>query len=214
MITAQEKLFLLKEADNYFDRNPVKPNKYILNAMKFLRPSLNDHVMEIGCGSGATLYKIKSIYGSKVYGLDPSKKATIYAKKKFKLENIYLDTFLNFKLKKKFDIIIDGGFLYVTPNNKINKTLKKISNMMKPNSYFVLWDYDTPYSYINDWKYNKNIKSYKRNYINIINMINNKLYLLSKKQFMLDTGKEIKFYNKKINIDKIITTMIYKKIND
>ena len=212
MVTTQEKLFLLKEADNYFDRNSVKPNKYILNAMKFLQPSLNDHVMEIGCSNGATLSKIKSIYGSKVYGLDPSKKATIYAKKKFKLENIYSDTFLNFKLKKKFDIIIDGGFLHVTPNNIINKTIEKISNMMKANLYFILWNYDTPYSYINDWKYHKNIKSYKRNYINVINTINNKLYLLSKKQFMLGTGKEIKFYNEKINIDKIITTMIYKKI--
>ena len=212
MVTTQEKLFLLKEADNYFDRNSVKPNKYILNAMKFLQPSLNDHVMEIGCGSGATLSKIKSIYGSKVYGLDPSKKATIYAKKKFKLENIYSDTFLNFKSKKKFNILINGGFLYLTPNNIIEKTLKKITQFIKVNSYFIFWDYDTPYNYTNDWKYHKSIKSYKRNYINLINKVDKKLYLLSKRQFILSTGKEVEHYNKKINVDDIITTMIFKKI--
>ena len=212
MTTVQEKLFLKNQGDQYFQRNDIRPNKYILNAVKFLQPNSNDYIFEIGCGSGATLNTIKLTYNSKVYGLDPSKKATNYAKKNYKLKNIYSDTFLNFKLKKKFDIIIDGGFLHVTPNNIINKTIEKISNMMKANLYFILWNYDTPYSYINDWKYHKNIKSYKRNYINVINTINNKLYLLSKKQFMLGTGKEIKFYNEKINIDKIITTMIYKKI--
>ena len=42
--------------------------------------------------------------------------------------------------------------------------------------------------------------------------LNNNLYLISKKQFIVKTGKEIKIYNKKIDIDKIITTMIFKKI--
>ena len=80
MTTTQEKLFLLKEADKYFERNDIKPNKFILDAIKFLKPNANEHIFEIGCSTGATLNKIKSIYGSKVYGLDPSKKATDYAK--------------------------------------------------------------------------------------------------------------------------------------
>ena len=99
------------------------------------------------------LYKITSIYGSNVYGLDPSKKA-IAGKRKFKLENIHTNTFLNLK-SKKFDIVINGGFLYLTPNNIINKTLLKIEKIMKVNSYFIFWDYDTPFDYLNNWKYNK-----------------------------------------------------------
>ena len=82
---------------------------------------------------------------------------------------------------------------------------------MKVNSYFIFWDYDTPYDYINNWKYNKGVKSYKRNYLKIINKLNTNLYLISKKQFIINTGKEIKIYNKKIDIDKVITTMIFKK---
>ncbi len=212
MTTTQEKLFLLKEADKYFERNDIKPNKFILDAIKFLKPNANEHIFEIGCSTGATLNKIKSIYGSKVYGLDPSKKATDYAKNNFKLKNIYLDTFLNFKFKRKFDVTINGGFLYLTPNNVIIKTIKKISNMMKINSYFVFWDYDTPINYTNRWKYHQGVKSYKRNYLNLINKIDKKLYLISKKQFIINTGREIKYYNKKIDIDNIITTMIFKKI--
>ena len=42
--------------------------------------------------------------------------------------------------------------------------------------------------------------------------LNQNLYLISKKQFIINTGKEIKKYNKKIDIDKVITTMIFKKI--
>ena len=83
---------------------------------------------------------------------------------------------------------------------------------MKVNSYFIFWDYDTPYDYTNNWKYNKGVKSYKRNYLRIMSKLNNNLYLISKKQFIVKTGKEIKIYNKKIDIDKIITTMIFKKI--
>jgi SAM-dependent methyltransferase len=211
-MTNQEKLFLLKEADKYFERNTVRPNKYILNAIKFLKPGSNEDIFEIGCSSGATLNKIAKLYSSNVYGLDPSKKAIIFGKKKFRLKNIHTNTFLNFKSKKKFDIIINGGFLYLTPNNVINKTLLKIFKTMKVNSYFIFWDYDTPFDYINDWKYNKGVKSYKRNYLKLINKLNNNLYLISKKQFIIGTGKEIKIYNKKIDIDEVITTMIFKKI--
>tara|TARA_X000000950_G_scaffold288405_1_gene405020 strand:+ start:220 stop:858 length:639 start_codon:yes stop_codon:yes gene_type:complete len=210
-MTNQEKLFLLNEADKYFERNTIKPNQFILNAVNFLQPGSNDDIFEIGCSSGATLNKIASLYGSNVYGLDPSKKAIIFGKKKYKLKNIHTNTFLNFKSKKKFDIIINGGFLYLTPNNVINKTLLKIFKTMKVNSYFIFWDYDTPYDYINNWKYNKGVKSYKRNYLKIINKLNTNLYLISKKQFIINTGKEIKIYNKKIDIDKVITTMIFKK---
>ena len=177
-MTNQEKLFLLNEADKYFERNTIKPNKFILNAVNFLQPGSNDDIFEIGCSSGATLNKIASLYGSNVYGLDPSKKAITFGKKKYKLKNIHTNTFLNFKSKKKFDIIINGGFLYLTPNN---------------------------------WKYNKGVKSYKRDYLKIINKLNTNLYLISKKQFIINTGKEIKIYSKKIDIDEVVTTMIFKK---
>ena len=100
--------------------------------------------------------------------------------------------------------------MYLTPNNIINKTLLKIEKII--NSYFIFWDYDTPFDYLNNWKYNKNVKSYQRNYLKIKNKLNNNLYLISKKQFIINTGKEIKVYNKKIDIDKVITTMIFKKI--
>ena len=118
-------------------------NKFILDAINFLQPSSNDNIFEIGCSSGATLHKITSIYGSNVYGLDPSKKAIAFGKRKFKLENIHANTFLNLKSKKKFDIVINGGFLYLTPNIIINKTLLKIEKIMKKLTLILFfWDYE------------------------------------------------------------------------
>jgi len=58
--------------------------------------------------------------------LIPQAKQLITQKKKYNLKNVKFDTFLNFKTKKKYDIVIDGGFLYVTPDNIINQTFKKI----------------------------------------------------------------------------------------
>ena len=209
----QDKIFLDVEADKYFDRNGPQENIFILDALKFLNPLPEHNIFEIGCGSGATLNKLKSKYNSKVSGIDTSKRAIEFAKKKFKLKDVYTDTFLNFKIKKKYDVVIDGGFLYVTPNNLIKKTLRKIFRIMKMNSYFIFWDYDTPHSYSNDWKYNKKIKSYKRDYLKLINSLDKKLYLLSKKQFILNTKKELKHYTEKLDFDKIITVMIFKKIS-
>jgi SAM-dependent methyltransferase len=212
-IDKQEKIFLESEANKYFDRNGPRLNQMILSAIKFLKPSSNSRILEIGCSSGKNLNRIKTLYHSSVFGLDPSIKAINFGKKKYKLNNLYVDTFLNFNFKNKFDIVIDGGFLYVTSNKVINQTLKKIFKIMKVNSYFILWEYDTPYSYTNTWKHDNNIKSYKRNYINLINKINKNLFLISKKYFTADTHKKIKFYNNNTNIDNLISVMIFKKIN-
>lgn len=208
----QDKIFLDIEADKYFLRNGPQENIFILDAIKLLNPLPEYNIFEIGCGSGATLKRIKSIYNSNVSGIDTSKRAIEFAKKKFKLKDVNTDTFLNFKIKKKYDIVIDGGFLYVTPNNLIKKTLRKIFRIMKRNSYFIFWDYDTPYSYTNEWQYNKKVKSYKRDYLKLINNISRSIYLLSKKQFIINTKKEIKYYNNKLDFDKVMTVMIFKKI--
>ena len=209
----QDKIFLHIEADKYFNRNRPKENSFILDAIKLLNPLPHHNIFEIGCGSGATLKKLKSKYNSNVSGIDTSKLAIEFAKKKFKLKEVKTDTFLNFKSKKKFDIVIDGGFLYVTPDNLINKTFRKIFRIMKSNSYFIFWDYDTPYNYTNDWKYNNKVKSYKRDYLKLINGLDKRLYLLSKKQFILETKQEVKYYTNKLDFDKIMTVMIFKKIS-
>ena len=207
----QDKIFYKSEGDNYFDRNGPRVNKSIFKAISFLKPKPNLNIFEIGCGCGSTLKKINKVYKSKVFGIDTSKKAIDYALKKNKLKKMFHSTFMSFKTKKKFDIIITGGFLYVTPDELLKKTFKKIFKLMKKNSYLIVWDYDTPYSYSNNWKYDNNLKSFKRNLLKKINEINNNIYLVSK-QLQIKDGSKIHFYNNKVNIDNIFAVMIFKKI--
>ncbi len=207
----QDSIFYKTEGDKYFERNGPRINKSIVKAVKFLKPNSNSNIFEIGCGCGSTLKKIYSLFNSNVFGLDTSMKAINYAIKKHNLKNMFHDTFVSFKTKKKFDVIITGGFLYVTPDQLLKKTFKKIFKLMKKNSYLIIWDYDTPYSYINNWKYDKNLKSFKRNLLKEINKVNKNFYLVSK-QLQLKDGTKINSYNKKTNIDHIFTVMILKKI--
>lgn len=207
----QDKIFYKTEGDNYFDRNGPNVNKGILKAIKFLKPKSNSSIFEIGCGCGSTLKKINLFFKSKVFGIDTSKKAIDYAINKNNLKKMLHTTFFNYKRKKKFDIIITGGFLYVTTDQDLKKTFKKIFKIMKKNSYLIVWDYDTPYNYTNKWKFDKNLKSYKRNLLKDIYNFNNNLYLVSK-QLQLKDGSKIDTFNNKTNVDNVFAVMIFKKI--
>jgi len=207
----QDIIFYKSEGDKYFERNGPRINKSILKAVKFLKPKSNSNIFEVGCGCGSTLKKINTIFKSNVFGLDTSQKAINYATKKNNLKNMFHNTFMSFKTKKKFDIIITGGFLYVTPDHLLKKTIKKIFQLMKNNSYLIVWDYDTPFSYNNNYKYDKNLKSYKRDLLKEINKIDKKSYLVSK-QLQLKDGSKINSYNSKTNIDNIFAVIILKKI--
>ena len=207
----QDKIFLDTEGDNYFDRNGANLNQAIFKAVKFLKPKEKIKIIEIGCGSGTTLIKMKQKFKSNVFGLDTSKKAINFAKKKYKLKNVYNDRFLSFKISKKFDIVISGGFLYVTPDKIINQTINKLIRILKKNAYLIIWDYDTPKSYLNNWKYDRKIKSYKRDLLKLVYKNNKNLYLVSKKLF-IGNGIEIKHYDNGQKIDNIFSILIFKKI--
>ena len=51
-MTNQETISI-NEADKYFERNVIKPNKFILDAINFLQP-VQMMRFEIGCSSGTT----------------------------------------------------------------------------------------------------------------------------------------------------------------
>ena len=207
----QDKIFFQTEGDKFFERNGPKINQSILKTIKFLKPKKNSNILEIGCGCGSTLKKINKLFKSNVFGIDTSKKAIDFAINKNGLKNMFHDTFLSFKSKKKFDIIVSGGFLYVTPDNLLRKTIKKMFSFMRKNSYLIIWDYDTPTNYNNKWKYHKGLKSYKRDLLKEINKIDKKLYLVSK-QLRVKGGLKLDFYDDKINLDNVFAVMIFKKI--
>ena len=137
-IISQDKIFLEKEGDDFFERNGPSVNQAIYKAIKFLRPKKKDTIFEIGCGCGSTLKKAQENFKSQVWGVDISKKDINYAIRKNKLRHVFTDTFLYFSAKNKFNIVISGGFLHVTPDKILLKTINKMINFVKKNSYLVI----------------------------------------------------------------------------
>ena len=116
-----DQIFFESEGDKFFLRNGPRVNRSIFKAVKFIKPNAKTEILEIGCGCGSTLKKIKTTFKSKVWGIDTSKRAIEYSKKKNKLKNTFYDKFLTFKKKSNFNIVIAGGFLYTTSNKKLKK---------------------------------------------------------------------------------------------
>ena len=113
-IISQDKIFLDKEGDDFFERNGPSVNQAIYKAIKFLRPKKKDTIFEIGCGCGSTLKKAQENFKSQVWGVDTSKKAINYAIRKHKLKHVFTDTFLNFSAKNKFNIVGLDNIISVT----------------------------------------------------------------------------------------------------
>ena len=206
-----DQIFFESEGDKFFLRNGPRVNRSIFKAVKFIKPNAKTEILEIGCGCGSTLKKIKTTFKSKVWGIDTSKRAIEYSKKKNKLKNTFYDKFLTFKKKSNFNIVIAGGFLYTTSNKKIEKSINKLIKLTKKNSYLIIWDYDTPFNYTNPYKHEKNVKSHKRNLLNLFHQFKHKLYLVSK-YLSLKDGTKIKHFNNNTITDNIFAVMIFKKI--
>ena len=105
-----------------------------MKAIKFLKPKSNSSIFEIGCGCGSTLKKINLFFKSKVFGIDTSKKAIDYAINKNNLKKMLHTTFFNYKQKRNLTSLSQVAF-YVTTDQDLKKTFKKIFKIMKKNSY-------------------------------------------------------------------------------
>ena len=77
-----DQIFFESEGDKFFLRNGPRVNRSVFKAVKFIKPNAKTEILEIGCGCGSTLKKIKTTFKSKVWGIDTSKKAIEYSKKK------------------------------------------------------------------------------------------------------------------------------------
>jgi len=101
-------------------------------------------VLEIGCSTGFVLEKIRTIFGSKCYGVDASKKAINEGKKIFRNVKLYNNLSENFIIKKKFDLIIIGFFLFMVPPFRIFDIFSNIQKHLKTNGHIIIYDFYNP----------------------------------------------------------------------
>lgn len=154
----------------------------------------NLKVLDLGCGWGNNL-KFMSDYGLNVYGIEQSKTAYNYCKKKFR--NVFNGNFSNLtKFNDNFfDIIIDRQSLQHNNRSEILKIIFEINRVLKPKG--ILYSHlicKANYNYLTYYFTKEKIKT-MFNALRIINLIKIKRSSLIKKNndlsyFILEAQKK------------------------
>jgi ubiquinone/menaquinone biosynthesis C-methylase UbiE len=170
-----------KEGDNYFNRNIKSSEIYnkmhnkeyfkIIDLIKTTKINPKN-ILEIGCGTGIKLDFIrKELKISKnCIGIDLSKKAINYGTKKFKDLKLYRMSSLDiYKIKKKFDLVICGFFLYLLDRHNIFKQFNLIYEKINYNGYLLIEDFEPLFNHTNFDNRNKNkLKIFKQSYTDFL----------------------------------------------
>lgn len=150
-------------------------NKYFLRNKKYDELNYNENnwfnviqdynlkpkkILEIGCGAGHKLnYLSEQLKTQYNYGVDISKKAIIYGKKKYKKIKLYNISSLEInKINTKFDLIICGFFLYLLDREEIFRQFDLIFKKLNKNGYLIIIDFNANIKYsVKDKKSNLTI---------------------------------------------------------
>ena len=197
----QKKIFLKSEGDNWFLRNKKKPNysnepvilelKKIFQSKKFDKKKIN--LLEIGCSDGSKLKYIKKKFKCNVFGVEPSKKATLRGlKDKIYIENTTADK-TSFK-NQYFDIVIFGFFLYLTDRKFLNKIFNETDRILKKKGWLIIHDFYSQYPKKIPYRHDKRIYSYKDDY--------SKIFLRKKSNYMEYSKRIFDFYTKQYSVLK------------
>lgn len=122
----------------YSFKDYEKESKLIIDYINKYQKSKGNTLLELGCGSGKHLFYLQNKFNC--LGTDVNKgilnKAKINVKKvKFKQLNM-----IDFSLNQKFDIIISlfSAIGYVKTKANLKKTIKNISNHLKPGGIIII----------------------------------------------------------------------------
>ncbi len=139
-------------------------NHMVIKAIKKnkLKPKT---VLEIGCSTGYVLEKIRLIYKSKCFGIDVSRSAIYEGKKLFNKINLSCGFFENSNLvKKKYDLIICGFFLFLLPPNKVLNLFSKVNDCISENGYIMIYDFYNKKFIKKKYKHDKGLFVYRWDY--------------------------------------------------
>jgi SAM-dependent methyltransferase len=208
-----------KEGDIYHDRNlkNYKANNKIYNREYFKIVDLikttkitPKNILEIGCGTGIKLdFMRKELKTLKnCIGIDLSKKAIKYGKKNFTSIKLYKMSSLDiYKIKKKFDLVICGFFLYLLDREDIFKQFDLIYKKINYNGYLIIEDFEPLFKHTNIDNRNKNnLKIFKQSYTNFL--INSGLFKLIYKSIL-----EMPKRDKRTFLSNDYSISLYRKID-
>jgi len=113
-------------------------------------------VLDVGCGQGLMLSRLKTTYGINGVGIDVSKKSISYAKKN------YLNKDLEYKVAdatkipykdKSFDVVVSFDALEHIDDQK--KTVTEMVRVLKPGGKLIIYTMSKDYEFTLDWVWEK-----------------------------------------------------------
>lgn len=124
--------------------------------IKYAQIKDRESILDVGCGSGGLVIKIKSIHpNSKVIGVDPDPKILNIARKKVIRNNLDIEL-LNAWAEKlpfesqSFDVVISSLTFHHLPTQVKKQAMREIYRVMRRNGRFLLADIGKPDSLL--WK--------------------------------------------------------------
>lgn len=153
---SQKDIFLLSEADAWFERNKVATSEIdfsddsvaasVVEVAGFPATGLMTdglQILEIGCGEGRRLEWLSEKLGADVFGVDPSALAVEQAcARGVKAERGTADE-LPFE-DATFDILIFGFCLYLCDRHDLFQIVREADRVLKQDSWLIIHDFFSP----------------------------------------------------------------------
>lgn len=209
----QKDIFLQDEGNQWYIRNKnavVNKSSDPVIDLLIQRQIKPERVLEIGCSNGWRLNIIKELFHSDCYGVDPSMQAINDGLEKnpdIKLAQGTADE-LPFN-NKLFDLIIFGFCLYLCDRKDLFKIVYEADKLLNEKGNLIIYDFEPPFPYKNQYQYKEGIFSYKMNYSNLF--LSNPSYFLVVKNIITHFGFEkIEEPNERVSV----TLMMKSTSND
>ena len=164
----QKQIFLDGEGDQYYERNKkTKRENYMRNEdlanMIISLPFPKDKhvkVVEIGCGTGERLKRIRSATNWKVAGIDPSRKS-IEELEKNKVQG-YVGTAERLPFQdQSIDILVYGFCLYLCDRQDMFSIAAEANRVIKAEGWIAIIDFWTKENKENRYRHHNDVISYK-----------------------------------------------------
>ena len=123
-------------------------------------------VLEIGCANGIKLNQYRNELKSRVnYGVDLSYEAIKHGKKRYKKLKLFTLSSLEIdKIKRNFDLIICGFYLYLLDRDDLLKQFELIHQKLNSNGHLIINDFHPRKKHTIRSPHNKQLKYYKMTY--------------------------------------------------
>lgn len=168
----QKEIFLASEGDRYHQRNKDRFTRAgskadgdrVLAAIDALnlQPAA---ILEIGCGHGWRLERLRVHYGASCAGIDPSAEAIADGAVAFPIISLRQGTAdaLPFD-DDAFDVVIFGFCLYLCDREHLFRIAAEGDRILRDRGHLVIEDFHPPFPYATRYRHHPDVTTYKMNY--------------------------------------------------